>query len=152
MSDPTTTAARPLPADVAGMVERATAALDGVTPGPWVAVRASHGPVDVFSGDRDIVTFYGTNSGNDARFIAAARQLVPDLMAAIKAQARQIADLTARAEKAEAENTRLREALINAAANLATVARSDQLGSPQKWQCQAWSDDALAAMKGGDNG
>lgn len=58
--------------DVSWLVERATAALDGVTPGPWVAVRASHGPVDVFSGDRDIVTFYGTNHENDARFTAAA--------------------------------------------------------------------------------
>lgn len=115
-------AARPLPADVAGLVERILS----------MPHRMDCGLLGGYDG--------GCTCGHD--------QAVAD----VEAQAQQIAGLTARAEKAEAENARLREALINAAAHLATVARSDQMGSPQKWQCQAWADDALAALKGGDNG
>ncbi|WP_248321992.1 hypothetical protein [Caballeronia sp. Sq4a] len=51
------------------------------TPGPWKAVRAPHGPIDVFdSGERDIVTVYGGGTNGDkeanARLIAAAPELL----------------------------------------------------------------------------
>lgn len=39
----------------------------------------------------------------------------------------------------------LSEALIEASANLATVARTDGMYEVQRKQCQAWSDEAFAA-------
>ena len=54
--------------------------------GPWTAIKASHGPIDIFdANDRDVVTVYGGGVPEDreanARLIAAA----PDLLAALEA-------------------------------------------------------------------
>jgi hypothetical protein len=47
------------------------------TPGPWKAVRASHGVVDIFdNNDHDIVTLFGCNREANARLIAAAPELL----------------------------------------------------------------------------
>lgn len=69
--------------------------------------------------------------------LAAWRDLAPDAPASAR-----------RAPDPRDEVIRgLREALINAAANLETVSRADQLGDVQKQQCRAWSDEALAAAR-----
>ena len=56
------------------------------TPGPWRAVMGSRHVVDVFAGDRDVVSVYGGGVGFEyrdanAHLIAAA----PDLYAALEA-------------------------------------------------------------------
>lgn len=121
MTDPTTPTASPLPADVPGLVERATAAMDGVTPGPWSDKGTKHEDWSVDTGGDNSYCFVGpkgkrpvcipivdSSFGKDGildantRFIAAARQLVPDLMAALQAQAQQIAGLTAERDRFEA--------------------------------------------------
>jgi Lar family restriction alleviation protein len=69
-------------------------------------------------------------------------------MESISTEAEAIAAWNRRAPDPRDEVIRgLMEALINAAANLATVSRADQLGDVQKQQCQAWSDEALAAAR-----
>ena len=64
--------------------EAVKALLDGATPGPWRAVMGSRHVVDVFAGDRDVVSVYGSGVGFEyrdanARLIAAA----PDLARAL---------------------------------------------------------------------
>lgn len=77
--------------------------LDGVTPGPW----GQDGPVSakiVWAGP-DLRVCFLTSDGpasKNARFIAAARELVPALAAERDAQ-------TARADAAEAEVARLKD-------------------------------------------
>lgn len=56
------------------------------TPGPWKAVKAAHGPIDILdSRGRDVVTVYGggvetESQGANARLIAA----VPELLQALQ--------------------------------------------------------------------
>ena len=56
------------------------------TPGPWKAVKAAHGPIDILdSRGRDVVTVYGggvetESQGANARLIAAA----PDLLSTLR--------------------------------------------------------------------
>jgi hypothetical protein len=58
------------------------------TPGPWVAQKAPHGPIDIFDGrGRDVVTVYGGGVGaedqnGNARLIAAAPELYEALLKA----------------------------------------------------------------------
>jgi hypothetical protein len=56
------------------------------TQGPWIAIKAPHGPIDIFdANDRDVVTVYGGGVPEDreanARLIAAA----PDLLEVVEA-------------------------------------------------------------------
>lgn len=54
------------------------------TPGPWKAVKAAHGPIDIFDQrGRDVVTFYGggveaESQSANAKLIAAAPELMGD--------------------------------------------------------------------------
>lgn len=72
------------------LVDRAKASLEGVTPGPWRhEIGEEHGEtvhfvqwgvessVGIFTGN------YG-GAGTDAEFIAASRQLVPELIAEVE--------------------------------------------------------------------
>lgn len=54
--------------------------MSSFTPGPWHAIKASHGVVDVFDNDEhDIVTLFGCNREANARLIAAAPDLLFEL-------------------------------------------------------------------------
>jgi hypothetical protein len=53
-------------------------------PGPWKAIKAPHGPIDIFDcNDHDIVTLYGGNGVEakeaNARLIAAAPEMLKAL-------------------------------------------------------------------------
>lgn len=60
------------------------------TPGPWMAVKAAHGPIDILdSRGRDVVTVYGGGVETESqvpnsRLIAAAPDLLEALIAAKK--------------------------------------------------------------------
>ena len=73
------------------LIKRANDAIQGVTPGPW--------PVGMVLGDcvfmaGDII--YTSATGADARFIAAARGLVPEMAAEIMILRHELAALSAR--------------------------------------------------------
>jgi hypothetical protein len=90
------------------LIARAKAVMEGVTPGPWV-VKYDSGETHLFmNGESQMcdMAYYPWVPENpcDWRFIAAARTLVPDLLAALE-------QAQARAEAAEAEAERLRDAL-----------------------------------------
>lgn len=89
--------------DVMDVVARANELLEGVTPGPWEACDDSRDEITVGAGSylknpgsynpADVILEYDVYSDEDdereqrwrdARFIAAARQLVPDLVATIE--------------------------------------------------------------------
>lgn len=87
------------------IVERAKAALEGVTEGPWVQVETAAGgewwvelphraTICESHGGRDVNPY-------DAEFLAASRQLVPELVAEV--------------ERLRAENERLRNTVVDAA-------------------------------------
>ena len=73
------------------LVKRADEALKDVTPGPWVTGAASW---DDETGEVQYV-LHGVFEAkpHDARFIAAARELVPAMRDRIEADAKQIAEL-----------------------------------------------------------
>ena len=98
------------------ILKRAAEAVEDVAPGPWRnEIRYSfiacdntwHVLWDVpNSTGVSLVSDTGGNTAsckNDARFIAAARTLIPDMAAAIAERDEQIERLTARAEAAEAQ-------------------------------------------------
>lgn len=82
------------------LVDRAKASLEGVTGGPWETRPGATGDptttsASVHSGHRSILVYrsilvssdgyhYGYADKADARFIAAARQLVPELIAEVE--------------------------------------------------------------------
>ncbi|WP_165803292.1 hypothetical protein [Mycobacteroides abscessus] len=76
------------------LVDRAKASLEGVTGGPWETRPGATGDptttsASVHSGHRSILVssdgyHYGYADKADARFIAAARQLVPELIAEVE--------------------------------------------------------------------
>lgn len=76
-------------ADTSDLIARAEAALDGVTPGPWLLAQDEEGPFAtcVTAHGFDICTAWGGYNAADAdsNFIAAARNLVPELTAALRA-------------------------------------------------------------------
>ena len=107
------------------LITRAKAALDGVTEGPW-DVQYERGTTQLhMAGAKDVCqmcdeTYYPwvPENLNDWEFIAAARTLVPELVAGLEAAQRREEDANraafrhlARAQKAEAENAKLRDAL-----------------------------------------
>ena len=64
---------------------------DAGTPGPWRAVEASHGPVDIFDqSGRDVVTVYGCGVTESRKANARNIARVPDMIATIIAQAAEI--------------------------------------------------------------
>lgn len=75
------------------LVERAKAALEGVTEGPW-ETRSDYMELTrvVHSGEAEFALFLccdcgveaGAGEGRDAEFIAAARTLVPELVAEVE--------------------------------------------------------------------
>ncbi|MFV8317065.1 hypothetical protein [Mycobacterium sp. 23] len=81
------------------IIARAEAALEGVTDGPWVAEYSGEQgncviPHDAQSTREAVCTTHLYYQVADAEFIAAARQLVPELVAELKttrAQLRQVA-------------------------------------------------------------
>ena len=129
------------------IVKRATEALEGVTPGPWIAgphqndetaqmfwyvyARCIIFEVDG-SYDEDDDDVVATRLGRDAkaiqadaRFIAAARDLVPDMAAEIAALRAEVEKLTkakqlanARADAAERQARRWRDVADTALAEL----------------------------------
>lgn len=84
--------------------------MDGVTPGPWEV----RGKQTVGTGQMTIAKCGRKNGSADARFIAAARELVPALAAERDAQ-------TARADAAEAEVARLTAERDTASAEVAMM-------------------------------
>jgi len=68
------------------VVQQAKAALEGVTEGPWDVVSGAWGNVWHFpdEGTPTVVVRLGGMSEPDAEFIAAARSLVPDLVAEVE--------------------------------------------------------------------
>ncbi|MDM2418433.1 Bacteriophage protein [Mycobacteroides abscessus subsp. massiliense] len=72
------------------LVDRAKASLEGVTPGPWRhEIGEEHGETVHFvqwGVESSVGIFTGNYGGasTDAEFIAAARQLVPELIAEVK--------------------------------------------------------------------
>lgn len=82
------------------VVERAKAALEGITKGPWRFNSRKHPGV--------VMTPYGclwhpgrgeVNNGPDGEFIVAARELVPELVAELEARERQVSRLAAEVER-----------------------------------------------------
>jgi diadenosine tetraphosphatase ApaH/serine/threonine PP2A family protein phosphatase len=75
------------------IIKRAEAVLEGVMPGPWTWETESGEWPDhsLIAGNGDCVLWWDFDLGfrfnheNDARFIAAARDLIPDLLTAHKA-------------------------------------------------------------------
>ena len=119
------------------ILKRAAEAVEGVTPGPWRnEIRYSfiacdntwHVLWDVpNSTGVSLVSDTGGNTAsckNDARFIAAARTLIPDMAAAIAERDAEIERLTARAKAAEAMADRLAE-VMNDIRDYATILTSD---------------------------
>lgn len=83
------------------VIERANAALDGVTPGPWEVVLDDDYVMQLrMSGDSQMgnARYYPWVPDEDAdwHFIAAARQLVPDMRDEITALRARVAELEAR--------------------------------------------------------
>lgn len=84
------------------LVDRAKAYLEGVTGGPWETRPGATGDptttsASVHSGHRSILVssdgyHYGYADKADARFIAAARQLVPELIAEVERLEERIAE------------------------------------------------------------
>ncbi|AWG57392.1 hypothetical protein [Mycobacteroides abscessus] len=71
------------------LVDRAKASLEGVTPGPWEISDQDDGTASVWSDGRIIFADESGFRGGfaalpDAEFIAAARQLVPELIEAVE--------------------------------------------------------------------
>ena len=68
------------------VVQQAKSALEGVTEGPWDVVSGAWGNVWRFpdEGTPTVVVRLGGMSEPDAEFIAAARSLVPDLVAEVE--------------------------------------------------------------------
>lgn len=114
------------------IIERAEAALEGTTPGPWEPIYHQHDtsyPSDTYNVitelTGDLVAEVDDESrgyeephgdfGRDAHFIAAARTLVPDLVAALKSARAELAqaveDWGANDELVLAENARLADEL-----------------------------------------
>lgn len=87
------------------LVKRADEALKDVTPGPWVVDDVGVDCPLIWAGDRHIAEVFeksaadGGDSAN-ARFIAAARDLVPEAAAALSAKDAEIAKLTAERDEA----------------------------------------------------
>ena len=78
-----------------GLVERATAALEGVTDGPWDFFEGANSHVfdtRITAADDNCVAF---SDGPDARFIAFTRQWVPEAAAHIAALTAKVAELRA---------------------------------------------------------
>lgn len=78
------------------VADRAEAALEGVTDGPWVAEYSGEQgncviPHDAQSTREAVCTTHLYYQAADAEFIAAARQLVPELVAELKTTRAQLA-------------------------------------------------------------
>lgn len=101
------------------LVKQARDALAGVTPGPWVRSELVVGDredfivADLEACAQDMPEVYA-----NARFIAAARELVPAMRDRIEADAKRIEELE---ERWEAENDAFRDALLRAEAAEARV-------------------------------
>jgi hypothetical protein len=74
--------------DIAGLCERLRAALEGVTPGPWVV--GDRGSVDVFRGGTLLTSFRSNARPDDAAFIVLSREAVPALLDTLERQAAEI--------------------------------------------------------------
>lgn len=75
------------PAEIAAMQADA----EKGTPGPWRAVEAFHGPVDIFDpSGRDVVTVYGGGVPESRKTNARRIARVPAMEATISAQAAEI--------------------------------------------------------------
>lgn len=76
------------------VTDRARAALEGVTDGPWEAPETILGQrcTTVFGKDRKQVLYHAGTDAN-ARFTAAARSLVPELLAEVKRERSRSRDL-----------------------------------------------------------
>lgn len=114
--------------DPANLIARAQQTLEGVTEGPWewderggelvryfptlLDTGFSPGTCEVITVDRDSGTV--TVEDADADFIAAARTLVPELVAALKAERRDSRILDAVIDGKRAENRSLRDQLAAA--------------------------------------
>lgn len=134
------------------LIARAEASLEGVTPGPWIVYSEPEVgmPRTLFSGTPGQSAFQMIEPliGRDLDFIAASRQLVPDLIGALRAT-------EARAERAEAALERDRTKV----AETINAVRSEIAG--REWVLTGrgpydWDDDryraefaqALAAIRG----
>ena len=91
------------------LIARAKASLDGVTPGPWFAEMDDETVVD---NDGDPLVLAEAAQEGDLFFIAASRQLVPDLIAALRAEreARERAEAMVAAAYQDAAETASRKA------------------------------------------
>lgn len=141
------------------ILKRAAEAVKGTTPGPWRnETRYSfiahdntwHVLWDVpNSTGVCLVSDTGGNTAsckNDARFIAAARTLIPDMAAAIAERDAENARLTARAEAAEA--------MVDRLADAARETREAILRLQSKWRADSgWAEvTSFAATYADDDG
>lgn len=79
------------------LITRAEAALEGVTEGPWMVMPGAHGNVWQFpdEGQSRLIVHCGLMTPPNAEFIAAARSLVPELVAELKTTRAQLETLRA---------------------------------------------------------
>ena len=127
------------------LIARAEASLGGVTPGPWFAEMDDETVVD---NDGDPLVLAEAAQEGDLFFIAASRQLVPDLIGALRAT-------EARAERAEAalERDRTKVAETVDAVHSEISGREWMLTGrgPYEWDDDRYRDEfaqALAAIRG----
>lgn len=98
------------------VVERAKAALEGVTEGPWKAPATLLGtPCTTVFGNSQHVAYFHTGNRPNAEFIAQARTLVPELVAEVE-RLRKVTDIIdpdsvyrEQRDEAQSEVKRLRE-------------------------------------------
>ena len=140
------------------ILKRAAEAVKGTTPGPWFTHDGDELLICAPDGDDDpwhVANAVGLCGGPDgiidaspanARFIAAARTLIPDMAAAIAERDAEIARLTARAEAADAMADRLAEALSLARNRLQSVTVEFQTGTEQFYRIGEWADEASSAI------
>jgi hypothetical protein len=121
------------------IIKRAEAVLEGVMPGPWTWETESGEWPDhsLIAGNGDCVLWWDFDLGfrfnheNDARFIAAARDLIPDLLADHKAALARVEALEAAQIMLRAERDGLASLLLSvqqdsiAATKALATARAD---------------------------
>ncbi len=120
------------------LISRAEKALEGVTPGPWVAANDENRTV---RGENGLTVGYYFQAAN-ARFIAAARDLVPELVAKLREGA--MREMAALGQASEAYDAQL---AAEAKLREVTAERPYVIGANDGWDAAVEQGEASDAVK-----